>query len=159
MKEKKCFHCVLNTTQTQNNDTINLSMNYQDAMPTAKPMTNKTFQLDGNAFCFVFFNLTSGRRALVATLGDKVHDFVAKIQLIEILAIFFCNFLSFRDGYTCNFRRTLATRQFSKTRITNRKQNIAPAAAALCKDRKMPHAFHLWKSIVHLVKSFFTTNQ
>ena len=108
-------------------------------------------------FLFCFFYLTSRRRGLVATLGDKVHDFVAKIQLIEILAIFFCNFLSFRDGHTCDFRHTLATRQFSKTRITNRKQKIAPAAAVLCKDRKMPHAFkYLHRTLTICGKISFT---
>jgi len=38
--------------------------------------------------------LSRRRRAVVATLGDKARDFVAKIQFIEFLAIFFLRFFS-----------------------------------------------------------------
>jgi len=59
-----------------------------------------------------------------------------KIQLIEFLVLYFCDFLNLshhlcEGGYTCDFHRALATRQFSKKSHNHRKQKIARVAMAL----------------------------
>jgi len=43
-------------------------------------------------------------------------------------------------GYTCDFHRALATRQFSKKSHHHRKQKIARVAAALCERAQIPTA-------------------
>jgi len=68
---------------------------------------------------------------VVATLGNKVCDFVARnstqlnsMQLFQLLHQL-CE-----GGYTCNFCRVLATPQFSTKLYHHQKQKIAPVAMA-----------------------------
>jgi len=68
-------------------------------------------------------------RAVVATLGDKARDFVAKSQFIEFLVIFFYDFFS--CVITCAAVATqtifaaLATRQFQKKKQNKSRITIA----------------------------------
>ena len=80
--------------------------------------------------CDLFGKLSRRRRAVVATLGDKVRDFVATISTQRIPRDFFLRFFQLSHnlcerGYKCDFHRALATRQFKK-------KFASPSQAKLC---------------------------